>query len=198
MSLKFSEKIIFDNFTLEVKEGRKILLSGESGRGKTTLFKTALGFVIPDSGLITVNSTPLKSSSAELVRSAIYYLDQDVSLPAVTVGEYFTTLMEYRGNRNLIWDQEKLKALTEEFKMPCGLSAKHISELSGGERQRLGLITGFMLNRPLWLLDEPTSALDHSLKDLTVKKVSEYVKTALVISHDSCWKESEVMEVITL
>ena len=39
-----------------------------------------------------------------------------------------------------------------------------MQKLSGGEKQRLGLLVGFMLNRPVWLLDEPTSSLDEQLR----------------------------------
>ena len=79
--------------------------------------------------------------------------------------------------------------------MDIKLLEQNIKDLSGGERQRVGLLIGFLLDRPVWLLDEPTSALDDAMK----RKVSKFIlgqdKTIVIISHDDVWKQHKEIKI---
>ena len=59
---KFTEKFILREFSFEINPGDKVNIAGPSGIGKTTLFKLLLGFELPDSGCIEVNSKALEGS----------------------------------------------------------------------------------------------------------------------------------------
>lgn len=164
-----------------------MLIKNRSGSGKTTLFKTALGITEISSGDIIVDRIKLTPEDINHVRSKIFYLDQDVNLPELTVDELLKEVYHYKSNRDKKLNRDYLSELFDMFKLDESHLYTNTRELSGGERQRVGLIIGFLLKRPLWLLDEPTSALDQELKDLVASEVSKLDTTALIISHDSCW-----------
>lgn len=187
INLTFGEKQIFKDFDFRLEVGEKVLIKNKSGSGKTTLLKTSMGLTSIDSGMITVNNIPLTPNSISNIRSKIFYLDQDVTLPELTVEEVFLELMHYKYNKDMKFNKDVLIKHLTTFKLEKDILSSNIKELSGGERQRIGLIIGLLLNRPIWLLDEPTSALDDELKKIVAKLLRELPITCAVISHDNCW-----------
>ncbi len=186
-NLSFKDRQVFDNLDFFVESGEKILISNKSGSGKTTLLKTALGLVKLDSGFISINDKKITPSQIDSIRSSIFYLDQDVTLPEMEVNELIREIFLYRENRNKELDKNRLFDLLRQLQLRPEILVKNIKELSGGERQRIGLIIGLLLNRPIWLLDEPTSALDKELKAIVTNIVRTLPITAIVVSHDNCW-----------
>ncbi|MBN2618906.1 MAG: ATP-binding cassette domain-containing protein [Spirochaetales bacterium] len=186
-SLRFGNKEVIKNLNFKVSLGEKFILNRESGSGKTTLLKTALGIFPLDSGEIHINGTSLNFNNINTIRGMIFYLDQDVSLPEMPINQFFSELYEYKANKTSHLNNKKLEELLFEFRLDSTFLNKNIKELSGGERQRIGLVTGLMLDRPIWLLDEPTSALDKELKLLVVNKIKQSQYSAIVVSHDDCW-----------
>ncbi|KQC06629.1 MAG: hypothetical protein APR54_06960, partial [Candidatus Cloacimonas sp. SDB] len=172
-----------------------IIFSAASGKGKTTLFRTLLGFQTPDKGKILLNGTELNAGSVKDFRSNMAYLSQDIDLPRIKFTEILDELYCYELNKHLIRDNSEINLLLDKFQLGEEYLHKKIAELSGGERQRIGLILCILLHRPVWLLDEPTSALDDDMK----KQISEYIltrkETILIISHDKQWFESDKLRV---
>lgn len=186
-NLKFNEKVIFNNLNLTIGRNEKVLLSSKSGSGKTTLMKTAIGLSKLDSGKITIDGSVLTPENLNDIRKKIFYLDQDVSLPELTLSTLLEEIFSYKLNKGVIYSKKKLLEHLKTFELHEEILNKNIKELSGGERQRVGIIIGLLLNRPIWLLDEPTSALDKKLKEKVKDTILSLPITAIVISHDSCW-----------
>lgn len=190
LNLRFSNNDIFKNQNFTISRGDKLLLLKESGAGKTTLFKLIQGLIKPDSGDFYINNIRLNCKNIHAVRASIFYLDQDVSLPELPIIDLIHTINSYKLNKNCFIDIKNFKEYCDLFKLKKDTLDKNISELSGGERQRIGLIIGFLQNKPIWLLDEPTSALDSDLKDLVSNMIQELKETTiLVISHDDIWNK---------
>lgn len=187
IDLSFSGKEILKNFTLEVSQGEKVLFSNRSGSGKTTLLKIAMGLVNSYRGEVHIDFDYLNSDNIDHIRSKIFYLDQDVTLPELIVIDLIEEIYNYKHNRNKKFDKNLFLKYLNEFNLHNDIMGKNVKELSGGERQRLGLIIGLMLKRPIWLLDEPTSALDKKLKEKVKDKILSMDITAVIISHDNCW-----------
>lgn len=190
LNLSFANNTIFRNHNFNILKGEKKLLYKESGAGKTTLLRVIQGLAIPDSGFIEVDNLYLNSKTLSEIRNRIFYLDQDVSLPELKIPNLLQTINQYKFNKERDISLENFKEYCEILKLNKGTIEKNINELSGGERQRVGLIIGFLLKKPIWLLDEPTSALDKNLKT----KISDMIMslentTLLVISHDDVWME---------
>ena len=80
----YKENVIFKDFSIEVKEGEMVAITGESGKGKTTLLNMLGVLEAPDSGDITIQGikNPIKSERAQikLLRNSIGYLFQNYAL----------------------------------------------------------------------------------------------------------------------
>lgn len=194
----FSDKPLFENLSLEIDTGKKVLLSAPSGFGKTTLLKMIPGFVQPTEGTVAIDSIPLSVESAYSIRERISYISQVIPLPNCKLIEFVADIFAYKVNRHISYSLSDIK---DDF-IAWGLAEKLLSEnassLSGGEKQRLALIIALKLNRKILLLDEVTSALDMELKKKVVDTVASLDTTVVVISHDPQWKEHDAFTVLDL
>ncbi len=195
INLSFDDKIVFENFNMNVLEGEKVLLSAPSGKGKSTLFKLMLGFQKADRGEIIFDSKRLEKSNLAYFRRNIAYVSQDVDLRNIKVWDLIDEIFSYKYNKHIKITKEKIMNVGEYLNLPADIIEKEVSQLSGGERQRLGLMICILLDRKVWLLDEITSGLDKEMKEKVVDYVSKQEKTILIISHDKIWSKNDVVRV---
>ncbi len=188
INLKYEDKIILDDFSLAVHKGEKILITGKSGKGKSTILRLLLGFSNYDSGQILVKNMDLSNADFTSIRQVFAYVNQDVTLRSGKVKDVLTEVSHFSGNN---FNNEFSTELARSFEFDLNLLEKHTTELSGGERQRLGIILAILLDRDVFLLDEVTSGLDPDLKNKVVQYFSHTEKTVIAISHDSCWSNSK-------
>lgn len=184
---------IFSNLNLCVKKHEKLLILGRSGMGKTSLFRLILGFEQPLSGQILVNGLHVQQDPIHQIRQQIFYLSQDIDLMNEQVLGLLTEIWTCNFEGGL--PREEINQRLAFLELPSAILMKKTRDLSGGERQRLGLLIGFLLDRPVWLLDEPTSALDDAMK----KKISDHIlsleKTIMIISHDPVWQNNALVRI---
>lgn len=192
ISLARGGRRLFDDFSLFMTAGTRLLFDAPSGTGKTTLLRSILGLETVDSGRITVAGLPLDRRHIRSVRSRVAYLSQGVELPPVVIGELFDAVLSYDANRHIQYRRTDLSARLEEWGLPGDVVETSFSDLSGGERQRIGLALLEILDRPLWILDEPTAALDAETARRAVQRILAVPnRSVLVASHDSAWREAE-------
>jgi ABC-type multidrug transport system fused ATPase/permease subunit len=140
------------------------VLVGESGIGKTTLCRLALGFLKPDSGIIIFGGV----EPTHWIRNnpgGVSYLSQEIPIIAGTLLENIclgveTEEIDYLKLEEVI-DRSHLRSLTES--LPLGLSTELFeggTGFSGGQKQKIGLARAMYGESRLLILDEPTSALD--------------------------------------
>jgi putative ABC transport system ATP-binding protein len=193
VSLSHNHKEIFSDLNLLVKTDEKVLIQGKSGIGKTSLFKILLGFEPISKGLVTFNGLKINKANIKDIRQQIFYLSQDIDLKPEKVSLLLEEIFFYNREQNL--PEKKLNDLLAYLDLTHNILEQNVKNLSGGERQRIGLLIGFLLDRPVWLLDEPTSALDDNMKT----KIAQYIlgqdKTIVIISHDDVWKKNESMRI---
>lgn len=186
--LRYGEKKIFKDFSLSIDEGEKVLITGKSGNGKSTLLRILLGFANFDSGALFVRDKLVTPADYAEIRKLFAYVNQDVTLRPGNTRLVLGEIAKFSGNT---YDGGFDEELAERFEFDLELLDKDTEELSGGERQRLGIILSIMLDREIFLLDEVTSALDEGLK----RKVADYFaasdKTVISISHDREWTASQ-------
>lgn len=188
----FGSKKVISDFSIRILRGRKILLRGKSGTGKSTLFKMLLGFKKPSEGSLYYRGKPVNSQVAWEIRKEVSYVSQDTDLGQGPVKDLLDEIFTYLPNREKR-SPEKLNTLMKEFELEKDTLDKNFENLSGGEKQRIGILIALMLGRDIFLLDEATSALDSELKKRVVDHFLKHEDwTLFVISHDKEWERDEV------
>ncbi len=199
ISVRFEDRLILEDFDLEIQTGEKVLLFGKSGIGKSTIIKLILGFVFPESGEIFLDGKKLDKKTIWDIRKKIAYVNQNLEIGEGKVIEQIKNTLDFKSNSQIKFDIGKIKKLFEYFELDEEFLEKKIEELSGGEKQRIAIIFAILLEREIYLLDEVTAALDEKLK----QKIAEYFTenenlTVLVISHDREWLDNKKVKVINL
>lgn len=182
------ERRVLDGLSLSVAPGERVLVQGESGAGKTTLFSVLGLLERPDSGRLAVAgrdaSTLSERERAHLRRETLGYVYQDFRLvPDLTARENAALPQDHAGER----DEEWLDELFDRLDV-ADTADRRPATLSGGEKQRVATARA-LANRPdVILADEPTGQLDpdtaERLVDLLCSLGSEFGTALVVVSHD--------------
>ena len=191
VTLRFGEKVVLQNCTLDIKARAITCLIGLSGAAKSTMLRLLNGLRTPESGRVIVKSTDLATlKQRDLVefRQRIGFSFQFAALfDSLTVGE--NVALPLRENTKMS-DAEITKVVHATLES-VGLEnavEQMPSELSGGMLKRVGFARAVVNNPELVLYDEPTTGLDpiitHVLTD-TIKRLRRQLNgTAVVVSHD--------------
>ena len=183
-----------DGVSFEIEAGRTLGLVGESGCGKSTTGKLALGLIAPTSGSVRyrgVAMPPAGSTPWRELRRKMQMVYQDplgaldrrlpVGVQIMEPLVIHSTLLpnEHRERARTVMDAVGL--LPHQFD-------RYPHELSGGQRQRVVLARALMTEPNLLVCDEPISALDVSIQaqvvNLLVELREQLGLTYLFISHD--------------
>ncbi|WP_294082929.1 ABC transporter ATP-binding protein [Proteiniphilum sp. UBA5384] len=155
-------KPVLSGFSMEVKPGTMVAVTGETGVGKTTLLRLLLALVYPDSGRIVIEDEFKTVEVSERTRSNFVYVPQGGSLFSGTIRE--NLLLGDAGA-----DDDELKRVLNiasasfVFDLPDGLDTvlgENGRGLSEGQAQRLAIARSLLRPGKILLLDEATSALD--------------------------------------
>ncbi len=184
----YNQKMVLQDFSLQIPKGKMVAIVGESGSGKSTLFQLLMGFYQPFSGSIKMYGRNMAEWDLDALREEIAYVEQVPYLFNGTVKENILAGKKNATDKEVI--QAAKLAYAHEFiiGLPQGYSTK-LSEggknLSGGQRQRLAIARAFVKNAPILLLDEMSSALDNESEWLIQLAIQNYRKnkTILVIAH---------------
>ena len=181
-----AEEKIFNNLSLQIKKGEKIVIVGMSGSGKSTLLNLLLRFYDVTSGYISIDNQDLQAISAESLYNLMTIVQQDVyifddTLKAnITLSQSFTEddikkAVQQSGLESYILENEL------GLQTSCGENG---SNLSGGERQRLSIARALIRKTPILLLDEATSSLDNKVTTEIENSILEIQDlTVLVVTH---------------
>jgi polar amino acid transport system ATP-binding protein/putative ABC transport system ATP-binding protein len=184
ISLSFSEKKIFDQFNLRVKEGEHLCLSGVSGKGKTTLLKLLQGYIIPNAGQIFINDLQLAPATIKEIRDFITWIPQNVNLP-VSNGLGLIKLLHIQAKTDYI------NNLCHQLGLEDDILSKDFDIISGGQKQRILISICLCLDKKIILMDEPTASLDNKSISLLINLLDSLEgKTILSASHNQQWVNS--------
>lgn len=182
--VRFNRKPVLNGFSLVVQKGEKVVITGASGAGKSTILRTILGFVVPESGTIHILGEQLTPKTVWHLRTYLGYVPQEPELGSGSVRNWLEMPFSYRANRRLKKNLEMIPDMFHKFLLPLELLDKDVSTLSGGEKQRIAIVSALLLQRPILLLDEPTSALDEMSKRVFAELLNSSELTVLMITHD--------------
>lgn len=197
ISLKLATHQILSNITLNISQGETVGLIGPNGSGKTSLFNSISGFVIPQSGKILLrdiditNATPYKRASLGIGR-----VFQNFGIfREMTVIENVITALESRQSslstflpwsKNNLINRERAMEFLKEIKLTSKAKDK-AGSLSGGQMRLLEIVRTLAFEAELFLLDEPTAGVSPKMKDDVadiIERLKSLKKTVLIIEHD--------------
>ena len=179
----FDDKVLFDNFNLDIPDGSFVVISGESGSGKSTLLNMIGGIEEPDSGTITVDGFDVtgKGSKRKYYRDVVGFLFQNFALlENKTVKENLEMIQKAGRSGVEIGEALDKVGLTDVLN-------KKVYKLSGGEQQRIALARLMIKKCSLILADEPTGSLDKRNSDVVMSVLHDLNlkgKTVVVVTHD--------------
>lgn len=170
---------VLHDVSFTVEHGEILGLVGESGTGKSTLAKTILGIVQPESGEVLHYTK----------RPQMIFQDPYSALnPAYPVSWILEEPLRIYGKYDPRERKRRVREMLERVELPEECLRAKPEELSGGQRQRV-CIAAALIQRPQFLIaDEPVSALDVTIQAqiLTLLKNlrDEFDLSYLFISHD--------------
>lgn len=192
LSKRFGKLAALQNVSFRFNAGECIALIGPNGCGKTTLIKSILGMVVPDSGSIYFNGKDIAGEYA--YRSRIGYMPQTGRYPeAATIAQVIDMMKDIRGKGAKLDE-----SLIRTFDL-AALGNKRTGTLSGGTRQKLSAALAFLFSPDVLILDEPTAGLDPvSSEQLKEKIIQEKEKGRLILitSHILSELDELVTEVV--
>ncbi len=177
-----------DGIDFTLARGRRGVLVGASGAGKTTVSQLLLGFLTPTRGRITVDGVDLATLPAAAWRARIAWLPQRPTLFHGTVLDTIRLGRPDADPARVRWAIEQAEASRLIAGLPQGLDTmlgERGQGLSGGEIQRLALARVFLEDADLVVLDEPSAALDHDTAAVVARSIDALSSRCalLVIAH---------------
>ena len=186
INYKINNKILINNFTLNINKGDNIFISGKNGVGKSTICKLLIKNLPIKNNNIFINNIDLNDIKESSVKNNISYASQDEYIFQDTIKNNIIL------NKNVSSSEiNKVLKVTELDKM---LKNKNISldyfleenghNLSGGERQKILLARTLLRKTDFVVFDETTSEIDVETERKIIKNIqTEYKKTMIFISH---------------
>jgi len=157
-------RVVLDACSAEFPSGRRTVLWGRSGTGKSTLLTAIAGLLVPRSGAIELGSRVFFSSVGGIdlppYDRRVGFVFQDLALwPHLSAIEHV-----YLVGRPAGLDRSGAEGLLQSVGLG-GLDRRRPGQLSGGEQQRLAIVRALAGRPSVLLLDEPFSSVDRKTKD---------------------------------
>ena len=201
-NLRFSytkdQEFIFPDLYCEA--GSTLLITGDSGKGKTTYLHILAGLLQPKSGEIIIDNTDLVSLSEKttdkfrgknigVVFQKSYFIAALTVLENLQMASWLATGKKHTKRAKRLLEQLGIENQAE--KLP--------SQLSIGQQQRVSIARALMNEPKVLLADEPTSSLDdknaEKVIDLLTSLSKEYKAALLIVTHDSRIKEKFINKI---
>jgi len=182
---------IINKISLKVSSGETVAIVGDSGAGKSTLVDLLLGYILPDSGSVTISGLDPRVSFV-MYPGKVAYVPQKVLIYEdslfhnVAIGISGENKSDYQDK---VWDLLQGVGLGSFVKsLKNGLDAQLSefgSNLSGGQVQRIGIARALFSNPQLIVFDESTSSLDSASEQTIMDYLFSFKgdKTLILVAH---------------
>lgn len=175
---------------VDVPQGTVLLISGQSGCGKSTWLALVAGLVAPTSGEMTVADQPLgtlKNIATDAWRArTIGFLPQKLHLSAALDVQQNLALAQWAGGQPE--DPARIEAALTALGVQ-ELARRKPAQLSGGQAQRVALARAVLMQPRVILADEPTASLDDEAAadavGLLLKTARAQGATLVIATHDA-------------
>jgi energy-coupling factor transport system ATP-binding protein len=178
---------LFEKLSCAIYPGECVAVIGNNGGGKTTLACHMNGLIVPDSGEVRVDGTPLSSRTPRELSELVGFVHQnpDRMIFSETVYDEAAFGLTIRG-----MNEKKIHRRVEEALDVVGLGDRVEEDpfmLTKGERQRLAVASILSVGPRILILDEPTTGLDHGeIADMmeVVTALNRSGHTIVLVTHN--------------
>lgn len=184
LSCGYGHHYIIKNLSFDVNANDVVCLLGPNGVGKTTLFKTILGFLSPKGGNIFIKNKNISDMNHSQMAKHVAYVPQSqdttfnfTAMEMVLMGR---TVYLGRFSSPGAKDMEKAEEVMEWLGI-LQLKDKMFMELSGGQRQLVIIARALSQNPDVLIMDEPTSALDYGNQLIVLEQIKRLAKEGLAV-----------------
>lgn len=173
-------RVIYENLSFEVPQGRILGLLGKNGTGKTTTINILMGFLKPQSGQCKIFDEDITAMSPKTRSRIALLLEGHVQYSFMTISEIERFYSKFYPN----WNKEAYYGLMEKLKVTPD---QKISSMSNGQRSQVALGLILAQNADLLVLDDFSLGLDPGYRRLFIEYLRDFVKregkTVFMTSH---------------
>ncbi len=166
LAKRLGERTLFEDFSLELRRGERLVLAGPNGCGKTTLLRLILGEQRPDAGEVTLGARVVPAYLAQ---------EGDNLPPDKSALELCLAVCA---------DEARARTLLGCLKMPADKVLRRMATLSAGERTKAGLALLLLGGANLLLLDEPTNHLEMEAREALARALERFPGSVVLATHD--------------
>lgn len=178
---------ILKEFSLKIKENSRVLISGETGSGKSTIARILMNYFAPDKGEVLINNKSISSYNLINIRKDITYISQNETIYKDSL--YNNIIL----NESISYDEFlnickicKVDEIVNKHKFKYDMNLEEDGfGLSGGEKSRIFLARALMKKSSIYIFDETLSNIDVEKEKEILKNVFDNFKTStfIVITH---------------
>lgn len=190
IELRYADRTIVDELSLEIPDGGFTVVVGPNGCGKSTLLRALGRMLAPRSGRVLLDGNDIRSYRTKVVARRIALLPQSPLSPgAITVADLVARGRYPYQSMLRQWSPEDERVVAEAL-TEVGMrdaADQLVDELSGGQRQRVWIAMTLAQRTPVLLLDEPTTFLDiaHQIEVLDLcSQLHQSGRTLVAVLHD--------------
>lgn len=195
---KDAKEVLFQNLSLEIKQGERVFLNGNNGCGKSSLIKVILA-TADNKNYEDVSGRQFKAASEAVEKMqfsgsfevapnlVISYINQDTS-------SLRGSIKEFCRERNL--DESLFCAILRQLDMERVQFVKNMEDYSEGQKKKVLIAASLMTPAHLYIWDEPLNYIDVFSRMQIEKLLEEYAPTMLIVEHDVRFREKISTKVI--
>lgn len=186
----YKNKTLLSKINLSLEEGEILSILGPNGVGKTTFYKTVLGFVPAQLGFVTYNKKRLTELSVKSLAKIIAYVPQASKIMFNFSVSDVMLMGRYAYMEKFTMPTESDERLVEDVLNTLGiehLRCNKFNQISGGEQQMVLIARAMVQGAKYFIMDEPTANLDfgNQLKVLQViEDLSQLGKGIMMTTHE--------------
>ena len=161
LSKKYDGKMVIDNISFTIPEGRIIGLLGQNGAGKTTIIKILAGVINDYQGKVVIDDHKIGTYTKSIVS---YLPDKTYFSPWMKVKDTIDIFSDFYKD----FDRNKAKEMLKLLNIDLN---KSVTKLSKGTYEKVQLVIVMSREAKLYILDEPLGGVDPASRDVIIDTI---------------------------